>query len=277
MKKKSSQAGYTLIEILIAISILGITLAGMVSGVTKLIEQSYNRIDTSMVFEDDLIVRYELTRALQIFQREVVKRLPSGSRTEANVKNFQCSDPWDLMKSIQTGTFLDLPVGSRRIYFGEWQDLLSIIPQSTQIMASQNRLFQAEGRFDQVLGSSPTQLFAQPKYPESRKTLEAYKRCTKQSINASTNNIQSKDTIYMCGFGVGFIVEIQATFWDANNKSALRCDSMNGVSGRGIQAIYKVYAFSRSLHRKATNPDSSGFIFKSYGGRVYIPKDIWNG
>ena len=97
--------------------------------------------------------------------------------------------------------------------------------------------------------------------------VKAWNRCVKQSIDSGS--LRNKSSFYLCGFSKNAIVEVKATFWDFNNHQPLKCEKMNGMTGRGLRGVYTVHNF-----RKLGTTKSSRYSLNHATGRVYVSKDV---
>ena len=238
---KSNQ-GATIIEFLIALSILSVTTFYVSDAISRFDEVRMTSKASSLIYSKDQLVRFETVKILQKFQKRLTELLPAK----------QCKDPYADFVGIAQASFANI----QPIYFGQPNDLVSEpnFPPTLTTELDIVRNVTKNSKFYLSIGLT-----------------EAIDRCAKnQSITTGKKDITSKTSLFTCGYAKNMLVEMKFAFWDYNLGQALTCENMNERPGRGIQALYTIYHYVKLKKKTA----GRNYSISKYNGRLYVSKNI---
>lgn len=256
----SGQYGATLMEYMIALAIFGISMTGMLNTLDHISQQTELAKQVSTVYETDQMIRFELGTTFDQFQKLLIQPktteiCKSHTLLDVNGNTLLGSDgqpivktPWSYFKQSQQNFKY-----SKEVYFGPYADL-----NAENIPTFKNQI-----------KSSFVDLEKYRKESRLSKLFEAVDRCGKQTLNSSTSSIVGRSSFYVCGYGIGLLVEAKIAFWDFFTGKPLACQKMNENAGRGVQVVYTVYTFRPEVRQKKLS-----YYYKKYDSRLFIPKRV---
>ena len=246
--KFSRQTGASLIEAIVAISILLSSLTYAVVSIVQMIKFSASRASFGLMFESDQVMRYEIKNILSRLQRRILE-FPTAS---------QC-----------------LLADTRSIF-----DMLAKDQELAEISAFGNygRISASTSNFHKRIVNSFSQLDKALKAPgvidrnpNAMSIGQAIRRCgAEQTLTMASTNLQERHSFYVCAYGENFILETKVIFFDFNTAEVLKCRQMNERPGRGFKVFYQIHNFT-----KASTEDTS-FLYsvRRSDGLLDVTKNV---
>ncbi|MBF0443319.1 MAG: hypothetical protein HQK54_15535 [Oligoflexales bacterium] len=242
----SQESGIALLEQIISMTILIITVTIAFRSVSDVIQMQGKQKAGDVLFENDDLIRYEITKMLRSIQRRT---------TEINV-NQQCTQPG--FSNLYHQIAAERKV-TQTIFFG--------VP--SEMRYSSDPFIQRIYKDVSNLASKAEKVYGQN--PNAKLVFDAYHRCDSMQSFKVNYSLMNSNSLYMCAFGENVLVEIKSTFWDFNKNTVLTCSGMNELPGRGFQVVFRAFNFVQSSSPR----DSLPYSIKMNDGRLYVTKEVW--
>jgi len=247
-----SERGAAMISYLAAFSLFVLASVHIIQNFSLIKEGQMLAEASSTLFDKDQLVRHEISKVLQVFQKRITELDVSVQCTPATTyPNF--------INVVQARFGLN-----NLVFFGRLQD----------IRTEANFPAAVGTAIDTLKSASQTSVASGKANAFATNVLNGLNRCdTRQSIlKTGMATLAGRNSFYLCGYAQDFFVEVKATFWDFNVDQPMACNAMNERTGRGLQAVYNAYYFRRIPQGANKFP----YSVRTHKGKLYVAKNVWS-